>query len=117
MALDLSMTREKTGLFFLSVYQEDGTTAQSLVGSTLYFHAAGFGVDIDKNSPASGIVINDIAGGADCATLTIDPGDTVLLSDGGTYRMPCELTMVDPSSNVFELNSGTLTISSNVGTP
>lgn len=117
MALDLSITRAKTGFFFLSVYQDDGTTPQSLVGSTLYFHAAGAGIEIDKNSPASGIVIVDTAGGADCATLAIDPDDTEGLAIGGTYHIPCELTMVDPSAQAFELNRGDITIYSNVGSP
>lgn len=116
MSLALTMVRDKTGVFFLSVYQSDGVTPQSLVGSTLWFHALGFGLEIDKSSPASGITIQNTAGGANCATLQIEPGDTTALPDGGVYRMPCELTLQNGSEN-YELANGWLTISANVGTP
>jgi len=116
MALALSMTRAKTGVFFLSVYQNDGTTPQDLSGTTLYFHANVDGIDIDKSSPASGITIQTIGGGADCATLQIEPSDTTSIPDGGVFEGPCELTL-GQGSEAYELNSGTLTVSPNVGTP
>lgn len=116
--LDLSMTRAKTGVFFLSVYQEDNITPQSLLGMTLWFHANGLGIEIDKSSPSDGIVINTTAGGADCATLTIDAVDTEGLPDDGSFSIACELTMVqDSDSAPYELNKGLLRIASNVGTP
>lgn len=120
MALALSMTQNKTGVFFLSVYQSDGTTPQSLVGLALWFHAAyaPSGFTLDKNSPSNGITITDTAGGADCATLQIEPGDTtaLLLSAEAIAQMPCELNLVDGSES-FELDRGTLTVTGNVGTP
>ncbi len=114
-ALSLSMTRDKTGLFFLSVYQADGVTPQSLVGAVLWFHAAFNGFSVNKRSPSSGITISNTSGGADCAALQIDPADTATLP-GGVIGMPCELTMV-VSADSFELGRGTLTVQENVGTP
>ncbi len=116
--LELTMVRGKTGEFFLSVYQADGVTPQSLVGSTLWFHAAftGLGFTIDRRSPSGGIVITNTAGGLNCATLTIDPADTTALPTGGPFQMPCELVDV-ASPNAFPLNRGTLTVYANVGTP
>ncbi len=115
-ALSLSMTRDKTAVFFLDVFKYDGT-AQPLSGSTLYFHAAiNAGFSINKYSPSSGIVITNMAGGANCATLTIDPVDTTALADNGNYSMPCELTMVNGGAT-YELNRGTLRVLPNVGTP
>lgn len=118
MALSLSMTQNKTGLFFLSVYQSDGVTPQSLVGSVLWFHAALNAFVINKNSPAGGITIQVPAGGTNCATLEIAPADTTALplAPQGVAGIPCELTLVAGAES-FELNSGTLTINANVGTP
>ena len=112
MALNLSMTRKKTGLWNLSVVDSFGS-AQPLDGTVLYFHADG-PITIDKNSPSNGITIVDSAGGL--ATLQIDAADTAALPEGGQFSMPCELTLlngVDP----FELDKGRLTIDANVGEP
>lgn len=110
------MTRDKTGVFLLSVFQADGVTPQSLVGAALWFHAAyASSFVINKNSPASGITIQNLAGGADCATLQIEPGDTTALPDA-VFSIPCELTMA-VGSEAYELASGTLQINANVGTP
>jgi len=120
MALQLSMTQNKTGVFFLSVFQSDGVTPQSLVGSTLWFHAAytPAGFSLNKSSPSSGITINNSAGGTDCATLQIEPGDTAALALGpeAVATMDCELTLQNGSED-YELNRGTLTVTGNVGTP
>jgi|ERR1017187_1960975 hypothetical protein len=119
MALQLFITREKTGVFFLSVYQADGVTPQSLAGAVIYFHAANpTSFAINKSSPSSGITIQNVAGGTDCATLQIEPGDTasLVLSPGGTVGMPCELTL-QVGSEYYELASGVLTVAANVGTP
>lgn len=118
MALDLSLTQNKTGVFFLSVYQSDGVTPQSLAGAVLWFHAALGTFDLNKNSPAGGITIQDSVGGTNCATLQIEPADTAALaiSPGCNIGMPCELTMAVGSES-YELNSGTLRISANVGLP
>ncbi len=112
------MTQNKTGVFFLSVYESDGVTPQDLTGATLWFHAAYQTFDIDKSSPASGITIQNIAGGLNCATLQIEPADTALLPLGvqGKVSMPCELTM-QLGSERYELNQGSLAILANVGTP
>lgn len=115
-ALSLSMTRDKTAVFYLSVFQYDGMTPQSLVGSTLYFHAGNGSFTIEKNSSAAGIDITNTAGGSNCATLTIEAEDTAALGAHGTYAMDCELTLVN-SGKPYELNSGTLRILPNVGTP
>lgn len=114
----MTMTRDKTGVFFLSVYQTDGTTPQDLTGAILYFHAAQAGQTfvIDKNSSGSGIVISSTAGGTDCAALTIDPADTTALPADGVAVIECELTMVLGSAD-YELASGLLRILPNVGTP
>lgn len=113
--LALTMTREKTAIFFLSVYQSDGVTPQTLAGSTLWFHAKGI-VEISKSSPASGITIQNAAGGLNCATLQIEPIDTDGASTTGIYQFPCELTLQN-GAEAYELDSGTLTIKPNVGTP
>ena len=117
-ALALSMVRDKTGVFYLSVYQADGVTPQSLIGSTLWFHAAYGAFALNKSSPSSGITIQNTAGGANCATLQIEPGDTTALAIGptGTLVMPCELTLQNGSED-YELARGGLTIVANVGTP
>ena len=114
-ALSLSMTRDKTAVFYLTVVEYDGVTPQNLTGSTLYFHAAtSQGFYINKNSPSDGIVVTDATGGL--ATLTIDPADTTDLAENGNYAMPCELTLVNGGAT-YELNRGTLRVLPNVGTP
>jgi len=102
----------------LSVYQSDGVTPQSLVGSTLWFHAGTGGFAINKNSPGSGITIQNSAGGLNCATLQIEPGDTsgLILGQSGVIQMPCELTLQN-GAEAYELDNGTLTVLANVGTP
>lgn len=116
MALAMSMTRDKTGIFFLSVYQSDGVTPQDLTGSVLWFHAGTMPITIDKSSPSSGITIENIAGGANCATLQIEPSDTIALDQGTAYYFPCELTLQN-GAEAYELARGTLQILPNVGTP
>lgn len=110
------MTRGKTGEFFLSVYQSDGITPQSLSGSVLYFHAKRGTVVINKDSSVGGISIGSTAGGTDCATLVIDPSDTASLVFWGCLRLDCELVLVN-GSNRFPLNKGTLVIEAEVGAP
>lgn len=118
MALELEMIRDKTGTFFISVYQRDGSTAQSLVGATLYFHAALDGIlAIDKSSPSSGITIQNSAGGADCATLTITPADTLPLEAETEYSVPCELIFGATDGSFYTLDYGSLIVRPNVGTP
>lgn len=116
--LSLEMTQNKTGVFFLSVFQSDGVTPQDLTGSTLWFHARYQSFAINKSSPSSGITIQNEAGGADCATLQIEPADTsaLPLSVSGVISMPCELTLQNGPEN-YELNTGSLSVSANVGTP
>ena len=119
MALVLAMTQNKTGVFFLSVYESDGVTPQSLAGATLWFHAALplVSFEINKSSPSSGITIQNPAGGLNCATLQIEPADTenLQLYPQGQVVMPCELSM-QVAAESYELNSGTLSITANVGT-
>jgi hypothetical protein len=114
------MTQNKTGKFSLSVYQSDGVTPQTLVGSTLWFHAAYLpaAFTINKSSPSLGITIVTPAGGLNCATLQIEPGDTAALNliDGAVASMPCELNLVNGSES-YPLNSGFLIVNANVGTP
>lgn len=120
MALSLTLTRGTTGAWFLSIFEEDGVTPQDLTGSVIYFHAglASPTFAIDKSSPSSsGITINDIAGGTDCATLVIDPADTTALPNTGIFGMPCELKLLVGSSPDWLLAKGTLEIQPNVGTP
>lgn len=117
MLLNLSMTQSKTGVFYLSVFQFDGVTPQSLVGSTLWFHAAFSNFAINKSSPSSGITIQNTAGGANCATLQIEPADTTALTLAtGSVVMPCELTL-QSGSEEYELARGSLSVQANVGTP
>ena len=113
MSLDLSMTRKKTGVWYITVTQYDGTTPQDLTGSVLWFHAVVGGVTISKNSPASGITITSAAGGL--ATLQIEPTDTTTVAAGSQVG-PCELTLVNGSES-YEVASGTLTIAQEVATP
>lgn len=114
MSLALAMTRSKTAVFFLTVTQYDGSV-QILTGLTLYFHALVDGVHVNKDSGSNGIVITDALGGL--ATLTIDPVDTEDVGDGVSVGS-CELTLVDPADGArYELNSGTLKVTANVGTP
>ena len=110
------MTQNKTGVFYLSVFQSDGVTPQSLVGTTLWFHAAVGSFEINKSSPASGITIQNIAGGANCATLQIDPADTTPLGTIGVQGMPCELTL-QVGSEAYQLATGIFSVTANVGTP
>jgi hypothetical protein len=116
--LALAMWQNKTAVFFLSVYQSDGVTPQSLVGSTLWFHAAVKAFVINKSSPGLGITIQNTAGGLNCATLQIEPGDTAVLviGQGGALVMPCELTLQNGLEE-YELAAGSLSITPNVGTP
>lgn len=116
--LALSVVANKTGVFFLSVYEADGVTPQDLTGTVLWFHAAitALPFTINKSSPSSGITITNLAGGLNCATLQIDPVDTASLPVGITYGMPCELTL-QSGLNDLELAQGTLSVSPNVGTP
>lgn len=119
--LGLSLTRYKTGIFNLSIYQADGITAQPIVGGVLYFNAANpdLGFTSTKTSlspPASGIMITNTNGGLNCATLTINPADTTGIPNGTVYILNAELTLV-MGGNTFELAQGTLTVYPNVGTP
>lgn len=120
MALKMEMIQNTTGVFFLSVYQSDGVTPQPLAGLVLWFHAAyaAAGFNLDKNSPSNGITITNPAGGADCATLQIEPADTTALKliDSAVASMPCQLNLVNGSES-YPLNSGALIVSANVGTP
>lgn len=111
--LDLTMTRDKTAVFFLTVKQADGT-AQPLAGTVLWFHAAASAFQINKSSASNGIVITDAPGGL--ATLTISPADTAALANNEVTEMPCELTLAS-GAQAFELDRGTLTVLGNVGTP
>ena len=97
----ITIVRDKTCVYYLSVYQYDGTTAQSLVGCTLWFHALVYDIAIDKSS-GSGITITSSAGGLNCATLQIDPADTAGFPSSGTYVGPFELTLVQGSAS-YEL--------------
>jgi hypothetical protein len=114
-ALNLSMVRGKTGIFFLSVYQSDGVTPQSLAGAVLWFHAAVRTFSVSKNSPASGITIQNSSGGLNCATLQLEPSDTTALSTA-VYVMPCERVLQSGGED-YALNTGTLTVTPNVGAP
>ncbi len=111
MALNLSMTRGTTGVWYITVYQYDGTTPQDLTGSTLTFNATVDDVNITKSSPSSGITITNAVAGL--ATLTIDAADTTGVEDDGTFVGPCELQLTS-SGDPYELNSGTLTVTPNV---
>jgi hypothetical protein len=114
--LSLSITQNKTGVFFLTVTQSDGVTPQDLTGSTLWFHAATGGFQLNKSSSGNGITITNATGGL--ATLQIEPGDTAALSlvPSGTVAMPCELSLQNGSES-YELNTGLLVVTANVGTP
>lgn len=110
----LTMTRGKTAVFHLTVVQSDGTTPQDLTGLTVYFHAIVGGVTLAKESPGDGIVITDAVGGL--ATVTIDPADTAGVPSTGVYQGPFEV-VVSNGTDAYNVDSGTLTISPNVGTP
>lgn len=112
--ITLSITREKTGIFFLTVTQADGVTPQDLTALTLWFHAIVGGIAINKSSPAGGITIINAVGGL--ATLQIEPGDTVAIPASGIYSGPCELTL-EAGSEAYELASGTFSVAPNVGLP
>jgi hypothetical protein len=110
------MVRGKTGAFFISVYQNDGVTPQSLVGGILYFHADVGGIELDYDSDGNGITITNTAGGADCATLLIPPADTLDIPDTGTFEGPCELVL-GIGGQEYPLNTGTFIVQPNVGMP
>lgn len=113
MALALTTVRKKTGLWLLTVTEVTGAP-QDLTGMTLHFHATG-DVDINKSSPASGIIITNAVGGL--ATLQLDPADTAALPNTeSTFGLPCELTLVN-GSQYFELARGNLHVDPNVGEP
>lgn len=117
--LALRVTRNKTGICFLTVIQADGSP-QNLTGCTLYFHAHWGSFTLNKDSTISGgITITDIPGGL--ATLEIVPAESanvyIPVADGA-IAIPCELTLTPSSGGErFPLDSGTLTICGNVGTP
>jgi len=113
-SLALAMTRDKSASWGIEVFEADGVTPQNLTGATLYFHAKVGGILITKSSPSSGITITSVTGGA--ASLVLSPSDTAGLSGSGVYSGACELTMVT-GSYTYELSSGTLEVSPNVGTP
>lgn len=110
------MVRGKTGKFFLSAYQNDGTTPQDLTGSILWFHVDVGGLELEYYSPSNGITITVMAGGADCATLQIEPADTDAIPEGGLFQGPWELILQN-GSEYYPLASGSLTVYPNVGTP
>lgn len=111
MALNLSMTRGTTGVWYITVFQFDGVTPQDLTGATLNFRAVVDDVNISKSSPSGGIIITNAALGL--ATLTIDAADTADVDDDGTFVGPCELQLTS-GGDPYELNSGNLTIYPNV---
>jgi hypothetical protein len=113
--ISLSIIREKTYTFAIAVTQADGITPQDLTDATLLFYAqVGLALIAKSSSPPNGITITSLTGGL--ATLQIDPVDTLLVFPGGIATGPCELT-VQLDGNNFDLASGTLVVSSNVGTP
>jgi hypothetical protein len=120
--LNLSIVRAKTGIFYFTVNQDDGSPFD-LTGSVMYFHASNGSFTIDKStlvggSPAvvQGIVYRNPVLGQ--ATLTIDPADTESLGAQGVFGMPCEFTLTGGSpAGTLELSNGTLMITPNVGTP
>ncbi|HET7376887.1 MAG TPA: hypothetical protein VFK30_09275 [Anaerolineae bacterium] len=112
--MNLAITREKTGVFFLTITQSDGTTPQDLTGLELWFHTVINGIAIDKHSPSSGITIVDATGGL--ATLQIEPSDTAAIPASGIYSGDCELTL-QAGSEAYELVRGTFSVSPNVGLP
>jgi len=116
--LAFEMVRGRTALFDITVTQADGTP-QVLSGLSLIFHAMVGGVRIEKNSSTSppGIVIDP--GSAGTATLEIDPADTLGITDGtstGIYIGPCEIVLIN-GAQILTVDTGTMTIYSNVGTP
>lgn len=77
---DLRIRRGDTAALSIVAVQADGVTPQSLIGATLKFTAKAKHEDTDaaaviaKSSPASGITIDNAAGGL--ATVTLAAGDT-----------------------------------------
>ncbi len=119
--LNLSMIQGATGgPWNLSIYESDGVTPQPLSGTTIIFNAAYAAANfkLTKTSPSSGITIVNSAGGLNCALLQIEPGDTTSLSLGleAVAVMDCELKLQN-GSEVYPLNTGTLSVTGNVGTP
>ncbi len=112
-SIAITVFRDKTCPFDIAVKKKDGT-AQPLAGTVLWFHAAVNGVDITKNSPDNGITIIDDAAGL--AQLQIDPSDTASIPQSGTFAGPCELTL-QAGSAAYELNTGSMRVVPNVGTP
>jgi len=116
MALEMTMTRNKTGQWLLTVTDYLGAP-QPLTGLTLWFHAAGLVgstvLDINKSSPSGGITITNAAGGL--ATLEVAPADTADFPTG-TVALPCELTLVS-GAQYLELDRGSLSVYEDVGTP
>lgn len=109
----MSVTREKTGVFFLTVTESDGVTPQDLTALTLWFHTQVGGIAINKSSPSDGITITDAIGGL--ATLQIEPDDTGPVPNA-VYAGDCELTL-QAGSEAYELARGTFTVLPNVGLP
>lgn len=128
MALDLTMVRGKAMEFDVAVTQADQVTPFDLTGAVLYFHAlfkdyaTGISVAIDKDSSLSpgGIIITDAPGGL--AVLQIDSSDTAnlptVVAGAGKCIGGCEL-VVDDGSGIgpVPVDSGQLTVTTNVGTP
>lgn len=112
----LAIIRAKTAIYYLTVETAAGEPFD-IGASTLYFHASNGSFVLDKSSPDNGIVIND--GSEGLATMTIDPADTESLGAQGVFEMPCEFTLTggNAGDGIFDIGTGNLTISPNVGTP
>lgn len=117
-ALSLSIVKNKTAQITFSIFKGDGSgDPQSLAGTVLFFHAASGAFTLSKDSNSHGITITNPAGGADCATMKLDPADTAaLVIPGVVLTMPCELTL-QAGSDEFEIGLGSLQVWPNVGTP
>lgn len=125
-ALNLTLMRGTTGLFSVSVTLADGTTPDDIAGDIVYFKAHFKGVSrgtpydvyIVKSSDGNGITITDEAEGL--ARIEIAPEDTTGLPDvspaRGIFSTQCDLELrhID---QLMPLNTGTLTVLSNVGDP
>lgn len=124
MALNLSMMRGKSALFSVAVTLADGTTPDNITGNVLYFMARFKGISrgvpydvrIIKSSDGNGITVTDPPDGM--ATVELSPADTIGLPDvspaQGIFSTQCDLTLRN-GSQMLPLNSGPLTVMSNVG--
>ncbi len=115
MSSSIEMTRDRTALFEIAVTSQNGPV--DLAGKSLAFAAkenlSDSAVLISKTSPSSGITISSPTS-AGLAVLSIDPADTVALTDIQSHTLVWDVKLTDGAAE-YGIAAGTLKVFGNVG--